>query len=282
MASVWVKNTDANKSITIRVDGNVYRFEPLELRSFPGDLQVELDEVIDRYDELVFYDGQAADVDIDTTLLSIGDPNLQSYLNQLEYRMKRCEYESYFGKGFRASKLKLLKSLHSSQLLHGNDRKDLQENSAFRHDHTNKSILDAINSAGSGLVITSGERSTLSTVDAQKHTHTNKAVLDAVTAIGLNFSITSVKIADYSPLMDELVRVDPSGGAINLNLPQASVKLGGVIRIKNVTNEAVNAINLVPNGTDEIDSVAATKVLTGAYLASEIISNGVDGWMVMY
>ena len=82
----------------------------------------------------------------------------------------------------------------------------------------------------------------------------------------------------YAASINETVKVDPSGGAITIDLPTAAGLAGQLIRVKNVTT-VVTPITVDAFGSETIDgSLTFVMSSPGEDLAVE--SDGVN-WMIM-
>lgn len=80
----------------------------------------------------------------------------------------------------------------------------------------------------------------------------------------------------------QLLRMDPTGGLLQVQLPPASAG-AGQIGIK-VQSNSGNGVVIVPNGGDTIDGVAGNYPNSGGLGGRErvtLYSDGVSDWMVM-
>lgn len=91
-----------------------------------------------------------------------------------------------------------------------------------------------------------------------------------------SYTVTATKTSAYTAAIDELVRVDPSGGAFTVTLPTASGNTGHAITIKNVTS-STTACTVDGNGSETIDG-ALTYALSVAYGTVTVVSDGTN-WM---
>jgi hypothetical protein len=79
---------------------------------------------------------------------------------------------------------------------------------------------------------------------------------------------------------DDVVRVNPTGGAVTVNLPLVSLNnLGQTIIVKNTTAD-LTAITIDPSGAQTVDG-AATLVMTTAFASRVLVSDGVSNWNVV-
>lgn len=78
---------------------------------------------------------------------------------------------------------------------------------------------------------------------------------------------------------NDVVRVDPTGGAFFVTLPAALNRKGMTIVVKNAT-ASVNNVNISPSGGDTIDGGAGVSI-TSAFGAMIFVSDGVSDWMIV-
>ncbi len=72
--------------------------------------------------------------------------------------------------------------------------------------------------------------------------------------------------------------VDTSAGAVNIQLPAPAMGLR--FKVKDATgNFSTNACTLTPNGAENIEGLAAARVLTAAWGAYEVFSDGTDWFL---
>jgi hypothetical protein len=95
-------------------------------------------------------------------------------------------------------------------------------------------------------------------------------------------AVTPVKVAAYVvAAADDVVFVDPTGGAFDVTLPNANVITGRRVQVKRTTTSA-NAVTVKSAG-GTIDNVAAATgiALTGGTLASiTVVSDGTNWWII--
>lgn len=90
----------------------------------------------------------------------------------------------------------------------------------------------------------------------------------------LTFRVTEITSADspYKLSGASVLLANPSGGAITVNLPPAA-NYRGVVYLVKKTDSGGNTVTLDGDGAETIDG-AATLVLSAAYEAKRIVSNG--------
>ncbi|MCH7472168.1 hypothetical protein IIA79_04365 [bacterium] len=97
--------------------------------------------------------------------------------------------------------------------------------------------------------------------------------------------LRTTKTADYDVVaFDYYIGVDPSAGGFNINLPPAATAgAGRVYIIKNETSNT-NTIEIVPDGSDEVEGEATPSINT-AFGSLKIISRGVNSsstsWVIL-
>lgn len=92
------------------------------------------------------------------------------------------------------------------------------------------------------------------------------------------YILTDVKVANYTPAIDELVRLDPSGGAFTITLPTA-VGVGALgITLKNVTNSVVAVTINTTSGQTYDGAASGSMTMTTAFQIQTFISDGAN-WM---
>lgn len=74
------------------------------------------------------------------------------------------------------------------------------------------------------------------------------------------WTVRRVQTSDCTALTNELVRVDPSAGTVNVTLPRSPGD-GSEIIIKN-ESDSTNTINILGSGEDEIDGAASASIDT--------------------
>jgi hypothetical protein len=88
--------------------------------------------------------------------------------------------------------------------------------------------------------------------------------------------VSAIKTATYTAAIDEIVRVNPSGGAFDVDLPTAVGNAGRAVTVKNVTS-STTAVTVDPDGSETVDT-AASYSLAVAYGTATFISDGAN-WM---
>lgn len=95
------------------------------------------------------------------------------------------------------------------------------------------------------------------------------------------YAVTGVATDDVTAVAGQILKVDPRGGALEVQLPTAVGKTGQAIVVKNVAPPGVsgsdNDVTLLPFGAELIDGVASI-VLDTAGGVQAVISDGA-GWM---
>lgn len=77
---------------------------------------------------------------------------------------------------------------------------------------------------------------------------------------------------------DNIIFADTSGGAFNLTLPPPGA--GRSFKLIDTTNSfSTNNLTIVRNGSEKINNVAASKVLSGGGLIWSIITDGTNWWV---
>lgn len=84
------------------------------------------------------------------------------------------------------------------------------------------------------------------------------------------------KTANYTAVVNDVVRCDASGGAFTTTFPSAAANPNGIIRTKKVDVSANNC-NLARTGADTLEYKTSQALITQGQ-AINWISNGVDGW----
>jgi len=90
------------------------------------------------------------------------------------------------------------------------------------------------------------------------------------------FTDAGVKVGAYNAVIDDLVRVDPSGGAFIVTLPTAAGLAMRAITVKEVAGSAT-AVTINTTGIETIDG-AASDSIAAAYGAATYVSDGTN-WM---
>jgi hypothetical protein len=96
---------------------------------------------------------------------------------------------------------------------------------------------------------------------------------------GPDLTVTAVKTANYIAAANELVLVDPTGGAFAVTLPAASSCGGKRIVVKN-TGTSTTAVTVTRAGSDTIDG-ATTSAMTTSRGRLVLVSDGVATWHVI-
>lgn len=91
------------------------------------------------------------------------------------------------------------------------------------------------------------------------------------------FNPTTIQTGAYAATVNDLVRVNPTGGGFTVTLPQpGALNRGMVIAVKNVTS-STNVITVASAGGGTIDGVAS-KTYNTAFFEMEFISDGSTNW----
>jgi len=91
------------------------------------------------------------------------------------------------------------------------------------------------------------------------------------------YSFTAVKTSACTASPNEVVNVDPTGGAFTVTLPAGAE--GGEVRLKNV-GTSTNVVTVDGNGSQTIDG-ATTYAFSGARFSAHLIWDNVRGeWCV--
>ncbi len=91
--------------------------------------------------------------------------------------------------------------------------------------------------------------------------------------------VGDVVTGDYSASFGELVKVDPSGGALSITLPKVSGgDRGRLVWVKNVTSSP-NAIKLTPVRPSRIDT-GTVATIAAAGESMTLVADGVDWWVI--
>jgi hypothetical protein len=77
---------------------------------------------------------------------------------------------------------------------------------------------------------------------------------------------------------NQVERLDPTAGVFSVTLPAAAGFGGQVIILKNVST-STNIVTVLPAGGDTIDGLAS-QLLTGDHFQVQLISDGVNSWMI--
>lgn len=85
-------------------------------------------------------------------------------------------------------------------------------------------------------------------------------------------NLTTVKTSNYSAALYEMVRVDPSGGAFAVELPDASTE-GATISIWNVTS-STTAVTVNRSGSDTINGATSQSLTTAWGLKTFMVTGG--------
>lgn len=92
----------------------------------------------------------------------------------------------------------------------------------------------------------------------------------------LQQNVTSIKVGAYPAVIDDFVRVNPTGGAFIVTLPTAIGVSGRQISVKNVSASA-NTVTVATSLGQTIDG-AATFPITSAFAEVNLMSDGAN-WM---
>jgi hypothetical protein len=121
-------------------------------------------------------------------------------------------------------------------------------------------------------------------------TGASAAIVDQATLLGtlsvINEQIDRIDVGSVDPgpvvaaLLDTINRVDPSGGAVTVNLPAiTALNIGRELIVKNATDDPT-PITVTPAGADTIDGQASV-ILTSPRQSLWIVSDGVSTWQVV-
>jgi len=95
------------------------------------------------------------------------------------------------------------------------------------------------------------------------------------------FNVTAVQIALYNAAVNDLVRVDPSGGGFTVNLPVgAAGDAGKEIIVKNVSDSA-NAVAVAPQGGQTVDGNLLGDSIASGRTSRTYVFDGVSDWMIV-
>lgn len=79
---------------------------------------------------------------------------------------------------------------------------------------------------------------------------------------------------------EQFILIDPSGGDITVNMPDAATYPGREIRFKLTQAAGANTVTLQRQGTDTIDGATTYTDLDIQYESISTVSNGSDGWFI--
>ena len=79
----------------------------------------------------------------------------------------------------------------------------------------------------------------------------------------------------------QFVLIDPSGGDVTVNMPDAATYPGREIKLKLTENSNANTVTLQCQGADTIDGAASnTTALDTQYEAISVVSDGGTNWFI--
>ena len=111
------------------------------------------------------------------------------------------------------------------------------------------------------------------------NTRTLTAPDKSITLIGIEDVFSVQAISSTGPLTaNESYIADSSGGALILTLPAPATDI--FVRVKDIGNAGANSITIARNGTEKIDTVAASHVMEGNFESKVFVSDGTD-WFIM-
>lgn len=140
---------------------------------------------------------------------------------------------------------------------------------AARHDHKHD-----VSTAAAVAVGTANAEGSASSLSRSDHVH-------ALGAAAAKATITAIKTSGYTAAIDELVRVDSSGGAVTITLPTAVGNDGRRVTVKKIDAGTTNNVTLDGAGAETIDGTATVDIvaLTEPSGVRRLISDGA-GWLV--
>jgi hypothetical protein len=95
----------------------------------------------------------------------------------------------------------------------------------------------------------------------------------------LRIDVAATQTANFNAESGNMYPVSPSGASVDVTLPAPSA--GAHIWIKDVSNDLpTKTINIVRNGTENIDGVAANIEVESNYETVKLVSNGTDWFRV--
>lgn len=140
---------------------------------------------------------------------------------------------------------------------------------AARHDHKHD-----VSTAAAVAIGTANAEGSASSLARSDHVH-------ALGAAAARLTITSIKTSAYTAAIDEVVRVDSSGGAVTITLPTAVGNDGRGVIVKKVDVGAVNDVTIDGDGAETIDGAATIAIVAASEAKGvrRLISDGA-GWLV--
>ena len=79
----------------------------------------------------------------------------------------------------------------------------------------------------------------------------------------------------------QFILIDPSGGDVTINIPDAATYPGREIKLKLTENSNANTVTLQCQGADTIDGAASnTTALDTQYEAISVVSDGGTNWFI--
>ena len=98
--------------------------------------------------------------------------------------------------------------------------------------------------------------------------------VDGYNFAGPKYDITTSKTSSYNAVLNEVVRVDPSGGGFTVSLPDPTDTTGETIVVKNTTS-STNIITIDSIGGESIDGQSSVTIQTG-FESLTFVSYGIE------
>ena len=214
-AQIGVKNESTTKVIAFFYKGIQYQLNPEQSILFPANDFVELDEIVDAIPDLCFSS-------VGTGSLSTTD-ELPEGATNLYYTETRV----------------------SANL-------DVAANTAFRHTHANKSVLDLITGAGSGEIISGAERVKLSNIETGATADQLASEVPVFPAVNGQTDVQSaLEDIDGRIGIEQNTASDANLSGVGLTLPKSGVDLP--FKGIDAGSTKITVTDDVPNNTVDID-----------------------------